>query len=129
MLKTDKQPDGIKLFLLYTVKSNSMTSKRDNTSLQEAGTQLPFTVPEGYFDELTGRITAQTSERHVPLRRMTRAWMYMAAMFAGIVLLGNIAYAIYQRNTNLKLENYDRYLMSQVDDVALIDFYLENFDE
>lgn len=102
---------------------------KQKISLKDTGKDLPFTVPENYFEDFASQITAQTSEQRVPFRKMAKSWLYMAGLFAGVFLLGNVAYTIYQRNTNLKIENYERYLLSQVDDVALIDFYFEDFSE
>ncbi len=102
--------------------------KKQKISLNEINKELPFTVPDNYFEDFATRITAQTSEQKVPVRKMLRSWLYMAAMFTGILLLANIAHTVYQRDVNLKIENYENYLLSQVDDVSLIEFYLEEFD-
>lgn len=104
-------------------------NKNSNISLKDVGKDLPFSVPENYFENLTAQITAQTCGKHISLRKMAKPWLYLVAMFAGIVILGNIAYALYLRNTNLKIENYERYLFSQVDDATLIDLYFENLTE
>lgn len=111
-----------------TQSNNTAMNKKQKISLNEIGTELPFTVPENYFENLTPQITIQTSEQHVPVRKMLHSWLYMAGMFIGIFLLGNIVYTVYQQNINLKLENYERYLFSQVDDVSLLDFYIEEFE-
>ena len=102
---------------------------KPHISLQDIGTDLPFTVPDHYFDDFAARMEAATATQRPPLRHMLKSWLYMAALFAGVFLLGNLAYLIYQRNTNLKIENYERYLLSQVDEGALIDFYYEDLTE
>ncbi|NDV46177.1 hypothetical protein D0T49_03860 [Paludibacter sp. 221] len=104
-------------------------NKKKKISLSEINKELPFEVPQGYFDDFASRMIAQTSEQHVPVRRMLKPWLYMAGMFVGILLLGNVVYNAYQNYNSLKTENYERYLLSQVDDVSLIDFYFEEFTE
>jgi len=104
-------------------------NKKEKISLSEIGEELPFAVPENYFEDVATQIIAQTSGQRVPIRKMLHSWMYMAGMFVGVLLLGNIAYSVYQQNANLKFENYERYLLSQVDNVSLLDFYFEEFEE
>jgi len=95
--------------------------------LGKTGRTLPFAVPENYFEDSARQIIALTSGRHLTVRNILRPWFYMAGMFAGILLLGNIAYSLYQRNADRE-ENYEQYLLSQVDNVSLLDFYLEEFE-
>ena len=55
----------------------------------------PFTVPEGYFDNLTEQILSKIPEKseevklpkvgkQVSLMERIRPWLYMAAVFAGL---------------------------------------------
>ena len=103
-------------------------TKKQKISLSEIGRELPFTIPEDYFDNFTAKILVQTSKQHVPIRKMMHSWLYMAAMFIGLFAIGNIVHIIHQRNICFKTENYERYLLSQVDNVSLIDFYYEEFN-
>ncbi|MDL2256399.1 hypothetical protein LJC38_07440 [Parabacteroides sp. OttesenSCG-928-K15] len=56
--------------------------------------QNPFTVPEGYFESLTDRVMSQLPEspaqieggRQVTMIARVRPWLYMAAVFAGLLL-------------------------------------------
>jgi len=104
-------------------------NKKEKISLNEIGKEVPFTIPESYFEDFATQMVAQTSGQQTSVRKILYPWLYMAGMFAGILLLGNIAYSVYQRNASLKVENYERYLFSQVDNVSLLDFYLEEFEE
>ena len=105
-----------------------MMNESQKISLKETGRELPFAVPENYFEDSAGQIIMLTSGRHLAVRSIIRPWLYMAGMFAGILLLGNLAYSVYQRNAGRNLENYERYLLSQLDNVSLLDFYLEEFE-
>jgi hypothetical protein len=63
---------------------------------KEIGNDSPFTTPEGYFDNLTGRIMDSLPEKTsqptkvVTIWAQVKPWIYMAAMFAGIYLMINM---------------------------------------
>lgn len=68
--------------------------REEENILRKVGTQNPFTVPEGYFDNLTSEIMAfipeETSAKVVKMPTLwdrIKPWTYMAAMFAGAALL------------------------------------------
>ena len=65
--------------------------------MEQFGRQNPFRVPEGYFDSLTERVMTQLPERVVkqqterkPKSRLValRPWLYAAACFAAVAVLG-----------------------------------------
>lgn len=96
-------------------------------SLDSIGKDLPFTVPENYFEDFAVQMDAQVSGKVVSVKRMVRSWLYMAAMFVGILLIGRGFYSIYQ-NKMENTEKIEQYILSQIDDATLLDFYLEEFD-
>ncbi len=104
-------------------------SNKPGISLKDVGKELPFTVPDHYFEDFANRMVAQTQRRRVPLRRMMKPWLYLAALFAGVVLMAAVANAIYQYRINVKMERYEYYLLSQVDQMTIIDFYYDNLTE
>lgn len=61
---------------------------------RRCGTGNPFTVPEGYFENFKERIMEQLPEKedktfkkpHVTIWNRIRPWLYMTAVFAGILL-------------------------------------------
>lgn len=63
------------------------------------GTESPFRVPEGYFENLTSEVMKQLPEKETPavlLKEPTRwqkirPWLYMTAMFIGAALIIRIA--------------------------------------
>jgi hypothetical protein len=66
---------------------------RDNTlKLEEIEKKNPFKTPEGYFENLTANILSQLPQKHEETHE-TSLWermkpcVYMAAMFAGIMLM------------------------------------------
>ena len=61
--------------------------------------QAGFSVPEGYFEELTQRVMERLPEAEPQLEaepqptlwQRVRPWLYMAAMFAGAALIIRVA--------------------------------------
>lgn len=61
--------------------------------LRKAGTKNPFTVPEGYFENFTQELMSNLPEKEplLPIPEPTlwqrvKPWVYMTAMFCGIML-------------------------------------------
>lgn len=73
--------------------------KEENEILKKAGTKNPFSVPEGYFENLTQEVMSRLPEKEtvaVPQREATkwekiRPWLYMAAMFVGAAMIIRVA--------------------------------------
>ncbi|MDR0428148.1 MAG: hypothetical protein LBH12_06045 [Dysgonamonadaceae bacterium] len=67
--------------------------KKSMNQLDKIVKDNPFLVPEGYFEGLTDKITAQLPPKiqFEPQKRslwdQVKPWVYMAAMFAGIALM------------------------------------------
>ena len=78
--------------------------KEEDKLLKKVGTSNPFTVPEGYFENLTSEVMSKLPEQQEPefkIKEPTRwdrfkPWAYMAAMFVGAALIINVA----SRNPN-----------------------------
>lgn len=68
--------------------------KEEDKIMKKCGTKNPFTVPEGYFDNLTNDIMSRLPEKEdspempteISLWERVRPWLYMAAMFVAILL-------------------------------------------
>ena len=66
--------------------------KEDKDLLKKYGKKNPFTVPEGYFQNFNERLMEQLPEKEVisepEIRTWDRIkpWVYMAAMFCGLML-------------------------------------------
>jgi len=67
---------------------------KNKKNLDQFKGENPFKVPEGYFENLTTQIMSQLpeqSEKKEPARTVTmmervRPWLYMAAVFIGLLL-------------------------------------------
>ncbi|MBN2767406.1 MAG: hypothetical protein JXR27_13640 [Paludibacteraceae bacterium] len=93
----------------------------------EAGKKLPFTVPENYFENFASQMEAQVTIKPVSVFKIMRPWMYMAAMFLGVLFLSRVGYNVYQEKSNtLIADNYELYVLSQVDEAEIIDYYLSD---
>ena len=101
---------------------------KNKISLQEIGKELPFSVPDGYFEQFASQIEAQTTGSKTSLLHILKPCLYMAAMFIGLFIIGHTFYSIYQNRMDNKDSFYDTYLFSQIDDVSLIDLYVDEFN-
>ena len=70
--------------------------KKENIKLDELMNRQPFRVPEGYFEGFTADIMSRLPEKTVSevktisLYDRVKPWLYMAALFAGAIILFNI---------------------------------------
>lgn len=90
-------------------------------NLNEIGNRVPFTVPENYFEQFAVQFDAQIGVAHKPAFRMVRSWMYVAAIFLGVVFFSRFAYTAYNNNKLEAAEDYELYVMTQVNDVENMD--------
>ncbi len=67
--------------------------KEEQDILRKVGTRNPFQVPEGYFESFTQELMSKLPEKeaYVPMEEPSlwmriKPWIYMAAMFVGIML-------------------------------------------
>ena len=93
--------------------------------IQKTGNKPPFTLPDNYFDEFAARMDGLIAETpHEKKRFHLRPWMYgVAASVIGVVLLGQI-YLSDTKNKQLASETYNTYVLSQVSETSIIDYYL-----
>lgn len=100
---------------------------QNKLGLKEIGNRNPFTVPENYFEDFAQQMKQITVTPKINARFGLATWMYVAATVMGIFVLVNFFYKIHQDNL-LNNENYDLYVMSQTDDMAIADYYLTTED-
>lgn len=100
--------------------------KNKHKTLEQIGTELPFEVPANYFDQFASKFEETIAEEHVPYNKILKTWMYFAAMFIGIFVLGQFFYKIYYNNTVSKHDNYEAYVLTQVDEASLLDCYVSD---
>ena len=67
--------------------------KEENSLLKKVGTKNPFQIPDRYFKEFTEELMNKLPEKefftidtHITLWQRVKPWIYMVAMFCGIML-------------------------------------------
>jgi len=91
--------------------------------LEDIGNRKPFSVPDNYFEQFAAEFEGQISLKPVSPFRILRPWMYMAVMFLGVFFLSRIVYTVYTDNKLAKTENYELYVLSQIDDIENMELY------
>ncbi|NLO69784.1 MAG: hypothetical protein GX102_02290 [Porphyromonadaceae bacterium] len=92
--------------------------------MQKIGNRRPFSVPENYFEDFTAQMVSLTVESSAPKRSLVRPWMYGAvASLIGVVMLGQV-FLSNNKKQELASETYDTYILSQVNENSIIDYYL-----
>lgn len=105
-------------------QSKRMTN-RDNILFDKMGKELPFGVPENYFNQFALQFEEQIGYKHAANRKVFKIWMSIAAMFVGVLIMGQIFYSSHQRTLARNAENYETYVLSQVDETSVVDYYVE----
>ena len=73
--------------------------KEEDKILKKIGTENPFRVPDGYFENLTSEVMNRLPEKEKPasekkevtMWERAKPWVYMAAMFVGAALIIRVA--------------------------------------
>lgn len=99
---------------------------KENILLEKIGKQLPFSVPKNYFNEFALQIEEQIGYKYAVKQRIFKSWMYMAAMFIGVLIMGEVFYSSHKNNLAKNADNYESYVLSQVDESSLVDYYVEH---
>lgn len=103
--------------------------KDNNIEINKIGNEHPFTLPEGYFSDFSAKMDKLVMEEQPQERARLHPWMYgVAASLIGVVLLGQV-YMTHRSNGKLADDIYDTYILSQVNEAAIIDYYLTSADE
>lgn len=94
-----------------------------NTNINKTGNKLPFSVPSGYFEQFAVGMESQISVKPVSIKRIFAPWVYLVAMFAGIFLITTFFYNTQRQHKALDADMYEFYVLSQVDQSILLDYY------
>lgn len=82
----------MRLYLVFIIRSKRKMGTKQN-NLDELKGRTPFKVPEGYMEGLTQQIMNQLPDipreeaPTISLLDRVRPWLYMAAVFIGLLLL------------------------------------------
>jgi len=99
-----------------------------NISFEEIEKELPFSVPENYFEQFASQIDEQIGYKSSGARKLFKPWMYMAAaVFVGIMVLTPVFYNVNNKRVIAQnKDSYESYVLSQVDETALMDCYVDD---
>jgi|YelNatPaOPRAMG01_1025707.scaffolds.fasta_scaffold00225_51 hypothetical protein len=87
----------------------------------------PFIVPDHYFEDFQAKMERMVHPVVIPWYRHARAWVAVAAAVMGIVV-GTHFLSPTKTVTEKPLTEEESYILSQVDEPALID-YLANMNQ
>ncbi len=95
----------------------------NNSVFNKISNELPFSVPKNYFNDFASNMDKQIGYK-APSKYHLKPWMYMAAVFAGVFVLSSVFYSTRLKTASSNTESYDTYVMAQVDETAMVDYYL-----
>lgn len=84
-----------------TIYSPEHKMKMEKFDIDKQSKEMPFSVPDGYFDKLEEEILAQTvgTTKHISLWQRMKPFAYAAAMIVGVMFITR--QAVYMtRNAN-----------------------------
>jgi hypothetical protein len=94
-----------------------------NDILNKTGNRIPFQVPDNYFENFALEMDSKIGNQQLTVKRLMSPWLYMAAMFVGLLVIGNVLFTVYKDNQKRHTEMYELYVTSQLDDSALMEYY------
>ncbi|MDR1653520.1 MAG: hypothetical protein LBS01_07750 [Prevotellaceae bacterium] len=100
--------------------------------LRERGNRVPFSVPEGYFEQFTASVLQLTVQQSSQKPRLfgARHWWSMAAAVTLLLSVSFYSYRDHHRQQLAENREYeDTYLMSQIDNSDLVEYYLTSYAE
>ena len=128
-------------FSLTTKHKEKLTMNDDKRLLEKFGRKHSFTTPEGYFDDFTARIMDTLPEKetpaepHITMWQRVKPWVYMAAMFCGLMLSVRLVvgtdndsepYAFEETISGIPVEDIDAIMdKTMLDDYTLYQYLTE----
>lgn len=94
--------------------------KEEKKLLEKCGKKDPFTVPEGYFEGFTEKLMKQLPEKtsqeepEIGTWQRIRPWIYMTAMFCGLML--SVRLFVGERTGNITTEMPETTNLSELPD-------------
>ena len=87
--------------------------------------KMPYSVPEGYFNELSARLSgipAAEAAARTPFRVAARPYFALAAIFAAALVLGNVFLGRQQADVQCSDEDIIEYLIDSGTTLAQIEY-------
>jgi len=105
--------------------------EKEKSKLDELMRKQPFRVPEGYFESFTDDFLSRLPEKSIPdakiisLYDRVKPWLYMAAMFAGAIILFNIYSGkdkTSQDTNGVAVTTHSNYMTGTEDDAEFMEY-------
>lgn len=107
--------------------------KEEDELLKKLGTKNPFTVPEGYFENFSKNLMDKLPEREpafteeITLWDRVKPWVYMAAMFCGLMFSVRVVVGPPKQDTPLfsaaETESFSDEYVEAILDHSMMDDY------
>ena len=106
--------------------------KEEDELLKKYGTQNPFTVPEGYFENFSKKEYPPTAPATITTWQRIKPWVYMAAMFCGLMFTVRVVVGPPKQDTPIftaaETEQFsDEYIETILDHSMLDDYALYQY--
>lgn len=113
--------------------------KEENELLKKYGTQNPFTVPEGYFENFSKELMKKLPEKErrdnqedITTWQRVKPWIYMAAMFCGLMFTVRVVVGPPKQDTPIftaaETEQFsDEYIETILDHSMMDDYTLYQY--
>lgn len=106
--------------------NNHNTEELEAKLLSRFGTERPFSIPEGYFEGLTGRVMSRIEQRK--RRRLVWRWA-AAAVLVGCVVTGGMLFE-YKQQAELQTAENIQYIedaldYSMIDNMSIASYLTE----
>ena len=105
---------------------------KQKINIEDFDKKLPFGIPDGYFETFPSRMIAQLEQpkKSIRFRKSLKIWISIVAMFVGMLLVGKFYFMPSHSAkvlSEVSVDTYDNYVLSQVDESQLIDIYVNNY--
>ncbi len=124
---------------MYLTKKGDHAMKEENELLKKYGTQNPFAVPEGYFENFAKELMNKLPEKEriavqeeITTWQRIKPWIYMAAMFCGLMFTVRVVVGPPKQDTPIftaaETEQFsDEYIETILDHSMMDDYTLYQY--
>lgn len=97
--------------------------------LEKMDNKRPFALPETYFADFAANMEALAVDAKPRKLNLRLKWVYaVAASLIGVVFIGQV-YITENKKEKIAADNYNSYVLSQVSEGAMLEYYLEAENE
>lgn len=112
--------------------------KEDSELRKKYGKKIPFTTPEGYFEQFTEKLMEQLPQKEetetpeIGMWERIKPWVYMVAMFCGLmfsirIIMGDKQTLHYDESTESISDLPDEYIEPIMEQTMMDDYTLYQY--